>query len=119
MIVYKLKDGKCYDKKQIDEWIERSGVTVSFEEVDIPVDEDITDAKFEDFVDGAFSREVYEKRKQFEYEAYVESLIHERYTIGRELAILRQRDEKPEEFAEYNAFAEECKLMAKKQFGRE
>ena len=30
-----------------------------------------------------------------------------------ELAILRQRYDKPEEFAEYNAFVEECKEQAK------
>lgn len=48
-----------------------------------------------------------------EYGATVNRLIRERYTIAEELAILRQRDEKPEEFAAYNAFAEECKALAK------
>lgn len=42
--------------------------------------------------------------------------IRERYTLNQELAILRQRDTKPEEFAEYNAFAEQCKAEVKKQF---
>jgi hypothetical protein len=39
--------------------------------------------------------------------------IRERYSINNELSILRQRDEKPEEFAAYNAYAEECKRKAK------
>lgn len=42
-----------------------------------------------------------------------ERLIAERYTIKQELAILRQKETKPEEFAEYNAYAEECKAKAK------
>lgn len=51
---------------------------------------------------------------QISYDELVEQLIHERYTIGQEIARLRQKDTKPDEFAEYNAYAEECKLKAKK-----
>ena len=40
--------------------------------------------------------------------------VRERYTVSDELAILRQRDTKPTEFYEYNAFCEECKAKAKK-----
>lgn len=39
--------------------------------------------------------------------------IRTRYNLNQELAILRQRDTKPEEFAEYNAFVEACKAEAK------
>ena len=39
--------------------------------------------------------------------------IRERYTIDQEFAILRQRDTKPEEFAEYDKYCEECKARAK------
>ena len=35
--------------------------------------------------------------------------IRDRYSIEDELALLRQRDTKPEEFAEYNAFVEQIK----------
>lgn len=49
------------------------------------------------------------------YGQEVNRLIRERYTIGDELAILRQRDEKPEEFATYNAFAENCKEIARQE----
>ena len=47
------------------------------------------------------------------YKDAVERLIRERYTVADELAILRQRDTKPEEFAAYNAYAEQCKAQAK------
>lgn len=47
------------------------------------------------------------------YKAAVERLIRERYTVADELGILRQRDTKPEEYAEYNDFAEACKARAK------
>lgn len=47
------------------------------------------------------------------YEERVVQLIREKYTIDDELAILRQRDIKPEEFAEYHAYCEECKIKAR------
>jgi hypothetical protein len=43
------------------------------------------------------------------YEQRVVNRIRERYSVDDELAILRQRDSKPEEFAEYNAFVEKVK----------
>ena len=48
-----------------------------------------------------------------QYSAKVSDLIRARYDVNAELAILRQRDTKPEEFAAYNAFAESCKADAK------
>lgn len=53
------------------------------------------------------------EEKQATYEEYVNTLIRERYTLSQELAILRQRDTKPEEYAEYYAYCEECKAKAK------
>ena len=49
------------------------------------------------------------------YSDRIVELIRERYSANAELAIIRQRDEKPEEFAKYYAFAEECKAHAKKE----
>lgn len=49
------------------------------------------------------------------YEERVVELIRQRYTINDELAILRQRDSKPEEFAEYNDYCEDCKVQAKQE----
>lgn len=47
------------------------------------------------------------------YRRIVSDGIRRRYDLDAELAILRQRDTKPEEFAAYNAFAESCKSDAK------
>ena len=47
------------------------------------------------------------------YKQKVEDYIREKYTVSDELAILRQRDTKPEEYAEYYAYCEECKAKAK------
>ena len=49
------------------------------------------------------------------YEERVVQLIREKYSMDDELAILRQRDSKPEEFAEYNTYCEECKRKAKEE----
>ncbi len=43
------------------------------------------------------------------YEQRVVDRIRSVYSIDDELAILRQRDTKPDEFAEYNAFVEQIK----------
>ena len=42
----------------------------------------------------------------------VDTLIRDKYSLSQELAILRQRDTKPEEYSEYNDYAEECKRIA-------
>ena len=43
------------------------------------------------------------------YEQRVVNGIRKKYSIDDELAILRQRDTKPEEFAQYNNFVEQIK----------
>lgn len=53
------------------------------------------------------------------YRHIVNERIRRRYDVNDELAILRQRDTKPEEFAAYNAFAESCKADAKIMLVRE
>ena len=52
-------------------------------------------------------------KNTIDYPQLVESKIRKKYSVSAELAILRQRDTKPEEFAEYNAFCELCKVEAK------
>lgn len=54
-----------------------------------------------------------------DYTEYVDRLIRRKYSVSAELAILRQKDTKPEEFAEYNAYAESCKAEAKAELGME
>ena len=47
------------------------------------------------------------------YPNLVSRLIRERYSIDDEMAILRQRDTKPDEYEVYNAFCEKCKTKAR------
>ena len=48
-----------------------------------------------------------------DYNEAVNEKIRERYTASQEFAILRQKDEKPIEYAEYYAYCEECKAWVK------
>lgn len=47
--------------------------------------------------------------KTVDYAEAVNVEIRKRYSVSAEFAILRQRDEKPEEYAAYYAYCEECK----------
>ena len=61
------------------------------------------------------SAELAEIKTTIDYPQLVENKIRTRYSMSAELAILRQRETKPEEFAEYNAFCELCKAEAKNE----
>ena len=50
------------------------------------------------------------------YEQRVVDRIRTKYSIDDELAILRQRDTKPEEFSEYSDFVEQIKAEEKMNF---
>lgn len=54
-----------------------------------------------------------------EYASLVEAQIRKRYSISAELAILRQRDTKPEEFKAYNDYVEACKSLIRYELGLE
>lgn len=60
-----------------------------------------------------------EKERQYwqsvSYDDAVDSEIRKRYTVSQEFSILRQKDEKPEEYAAYYAYCEECKAFVKKK----
>lgn len=47
------------------------------------------------------------------YKSEIEKRIRARYSNSDELAMLRQRDSKPEEFAAYDAYVEQCKAEVK------
>ena len=51
------------------------------------------------------------------YETEIIRRIRQRYSVNQELAILRQRDTKVEEFAAYNAYVEACKAEVKEELG--
>lgn len=48
-----------------------------------------------------------------QYAAEVERLIAERYSHGKEIEVNREAATKPEQFAEYLSYIEECKVRAK------
>lgn len=52
-------------------------------------------------------------RNEEDYGNHVNDLIRRRYSLSEELGILRQKDEKPDEYRVYFAFCEECKAKAK------
>ena len=85
----------------------------------VEVDDKYKDCISTDFDGFEFNVEKYNARKKQEntltYEQLVISKIRQRYSIDQELAILRQRDAKPEEFAEYNSYVEQCKAEAKEE----
>nr|UVX39893.1 MAG: hypothetical protein [Bacteriophage sp.] len=57
-------------------------------------------------------------RNEEDYGNQVNDLIRRRYSLSEELGILRQKDEKPEEYRVYFAFCEECKAKAKLELGQ-
>ena len=86
----------------------------------VEIDDVYSDCQASDFNDDlTFSVEKYNARKQAianeEYENKVVALIRQKYNVNQELAILRQRDAKPEEFAEYNEYVEQCKEQVKNE----
>ena len=48
-----------------------------------------------------------------DYGEAVDAEIRKRYSVSQEFAILRQKDEKPEEYAEYFSYCETCKEFVK------
>ena len=49
------------------------------------------------------------------YDDAVNSEIRKQYSESAEFAILRQKEEKPEEYAAYYAYCEECKAYVKQK----
>ena len=50
-----------------------------------------------------------------DYGEAINSEIRKKYTEREEFAILRQKDEKPQEYAEYYEYCERCKAYVKAQ----
>lgn len=50
-----------------------------------------------------------------DYGEAINEEIRKKYTESEEFAILRQKEEKPEEYAEYFAYCERCKAYVKEQ----
>ena len=52
------------------------------------------------------------------YDDAVNTEIRKQYTESQEFAILRQKEEKPQEYAKYYAYCEQCKDYVKSKKGR-
>ena len=86
----------------------------------VEIDDVYSDCQASDFdEDLTFNLEKYNARKQKqdndEYENKIVALIRQKYNVNQELAILRQREVKPQEFAEYNEYVEQCKAEVKSE----
>ena len=53
------------------------------------------------------------------YAEMVNRAIRQKYSISDEVALLRQRDTKPDEFAEYNEYVELCKKQVRQVLGED
>lgn len=67
----------------------------------------------------AIQAEHYRQEREYwisvNYSYAVNAEIRKKYSESQEFAILRQRDEKPEEYMAYYAYCEECKALVKKK----
>lgn len=63
------------------------------------------------------SQQELDQEKWDQYPALVEKYIRERYSVSAELALLRQRDTKEDEFDDYYSYCEGCKSRAKGELG--
>lgn len=128
MFILTNKDYKIIDKLQVKEivdekWIRTShGSLIQLDMVDVhEVEKNPGNAEY--YKDGNFTSHdpiVYEKTL-YNYEENVRKLVKLKYPdIEHEIAILRKHiagiDTK-NEFAEYNAYAEQCKTKSKQEFG--
>lgn len=87
---------------------------------EVLLDDKYNDCTYQDFnEDLTFNIDKYIVRKQKEtslnYEDIIVAKIREKYSINQELAILRQRNTKPEEFLVYFDYVEQCKKQVKSE----
>ncbi len=116
--IRKEANGTIYIDKKLRGDIDYTKEPYNFKIIDIG--EAYLDCQGSDFnSDLTFSVDKYNARKEREkindYENKVVAEIRKKYNINQELAILRQRDSKPQEFAEYNEYVEQCKAKIKQQ----
>lgn len=69
--------------------------------------------EWEELTEAEVSSLTAARESEAAYKQRIIALIRQRYDQDDETAILRQRDTKPDEFAEYNDFVEGCKARAR------
>lgn len=98
-----------------------------FYDINVEGSIEITDEQWQELLDGQAQgleivedengmpvlREPRSEPALLTYEQLVQQRIRKRYSVDDELAILRQRDTKPEEFTVYFDYAEQCKTVAR------
>ena len=72
----------------------------------------------EEDVNGYHYDEVVVEAKDSARDTLISALIHTRYTVDSEIALLRQKDAKPDEFEEYNNFTNKCKEQIDEMLNR-
>ena len=120
--IRKEPNGSLYmDKYFFDRYTDSDLARYNYTKVQVP-EQSFEDFTLNDFNDDlTFNIDKYnariekenEERAIAEYEGAIVSLIRVKYNLNQELAILRQRDTKPDEFTEYNAYVEQCKQEVK------
>lgn len=78
--------------------------------------EDFVPEMEEEYIDTGVEAQPSEASQEEMLKSIIIGKIRKRYSIDDEIAILRQRDSKPEEFQEYYNYAEQCKTEAKLVF---
>lgn len=66
-----------------------------------------------------YTEEQLKERAEERYKQNINNKIRKRYSLSDELAIIRQRNVKTEEFDEYYEFVEKCKSEAKAELNHE
>lgn len=66
-----------------------------------------------------YTEEQLKEKAEEEYKQNIVNKIRKKYSLSDELAIIRQRNVKTEEFDEYYDFVERCKSEAKAELNRE
>ena len=83
----------------------------------ICIDGIVRDMTEEEIAEAQAQSELAEKEhwQNVDYGEAINSEIRKKYTESEEFAILRQKDEKPQEYAEYYEYCEICKAYVKAQ----
>ena len=110
------QNGSIYIDKKLRPEIDYAKPPYNFTIIEI--DNQYADCEPSDFdQDLKFNIWKYAKKRQkmniIDTKNKIVSLIREKYSIDDEMAILRQKDTKPNEFQVYNEFVEECKRKVK------
>lgn len=116
-MVYLKKDNQVAEINE-DKIIDDNGKTIYLKVALSLINEgfiEMTESEIKKYLEDKKKKEDYRNNPIVSYEDKVVSLIRKKYNVNQELAILRQRDTKPEEFAEYNEYVEHYKKQVKNE----